>query len=479
MVKAKDKIDLTKGPLFTRMLLFVIPVMLTGILQVMYNMADNIVVGQFSGDPDALAAVGSTSSFTNLIVCVMLGFSAGAGAVIAQFLGARNHEEVSRSSHTAMLFSLIGGIAVMTVGLIITRPVLTVMGTKADILDKSVLYMTIICLGIPATSIYNFGSAVLRSAGDSKTSLLILASSGMANVLFNLFFVMVCNMSVEGVAIATIISQYISASAVVAVLVMRKNTPYALSFKKLRIEGRLLKRIFKFGAPIALQSLIFSVSNVLIASAVNTFPKTTVSGSTIASNIDGITYTAMNSFSHAALTFIGQNYGAGEYRRMNKILLYLIIQVTAIGIFIGQTELLFGRQLAMLYVNKSDPNKEAVIAAALEICAVILNSYFLCGIMDAISGTLKALGFSISSMISSLIGVAVRVVWVLAVTPKMHTIFGLYVSYIISWLITIAIHSGICVYVWRKLGIWRGAKEQKRKLYDENINQKREYSNSN
>ncbi len=471
MVKEKSKVSLTQGPLFSKIFLFVIPVMLTGILQVAYNMADNIVVGQFSGDPDALAAVGCTSAFSTLTVGVMLGFSAGAGAVIAQFLGARNYDEVSRSTHTAMLLSAIGGVAFMLISLIIIRPGLTLMGTKADIIDKSVLYMTIISFGIPATSVYNFGASVLRSAGDSKTSLFILATSGLINVAFNLFFVIVCHMSVAGVALATIISQYISAAAVVLVLVKRKDAPYALSFKKLRLEPRLVRRIFKFGAPIAFQSFIFSASNVVIASAVNTFPKTTVSASTIASNIDGITYTAMNSFSHASLTFIGQNYGAGEYRRMNKIIFYLIIQVTTIGILIGQVELLFGRELALLYVNADDPNKELVISTALEICKVILNSYFLCGIMECLSGALKALGFSISSMVASLIGVGVRLIWVLFITPmpKMHTIFGLYISYIISWVLTISILAVMCVKVWKKLGIYKGAKEQKRRSLSENI----------
>ena len=463
MAKAKAKQNLTEGPIFSRMLLFVIPIILTGVLQVVYNMADNIVVGRFSGDPNALGAVGSTASLTVLIVNIMLNISAGAGVVIAQFYGARDAEKVSRTVHTAMAFSVVGGIVCMAVGLVFARPLLTLMGTQAVFYDNAVLYMTIVCLGIPASSVYNFGAAVLRSVGDSKTSLYILAASGLVNVVLNLFFVLTCGMSVDGVALATIISQYLSAAAVVVVLIKRRTESYSLRLRALRIEMHLLSRILRIGIPMALQSSLFSISNIIVTGAVNTFPPHVVSAKTIAFNIEGITYTVMNAFANAAMTFIGQNYGAKRFGRINKAFLYALIQVTVAGILVAQTEILLARPLASLYIGANDPARELIVQSVIEIFNIMLATYFLCGIMETVSGVLKGLGFSISSMIASLIGLALRVGWILFITPteKFHTIFGLFVSYTISWIFTILLLLGCCVYAWKKLGIMRLAREEK------------------
>jgi putative MATE family efflux protein len=462
MVKAKAKQNLTEGPIFSRMLLFVLPIILTGVLQVVYNMADNIVVGRFSGDPNALGAVGSTASLTVLIVNIMLNISAGAGVVIAQFYGARDAEKVSRTVHTAMAFSVVGGIVCMTVGLVFARPLLTLMGTQAVFYDNAVLYMTIVCLGIPASSVYNFGAAVLRSVGDSKTSLYILAASGLVNVLLNLFFVLTCGMSVDGVALATIISQYLSAAAVVVVLIKRRTESYSLRLRALRMEMQLLARIMRIGIPMALQASLFSISNIIVTGAVNTFPPHVVSAKTIAFNIEGITYTVMNAFANAAMTFIGQNYGAKRFGRINKAFLYALIQVTVAGILVAQTEILLARPLASLYIGATDPARELIVQSVIEIFNIMLATYFLCGIMETVSGVLKGLGFSISSMIASLVGLALRVGWILFVTPteKFHTIFGLFVSYTISWVFTILLLLGCCVYAWKKLGIMRLAREE-------------------
>ena len=463
MAKAKAKQNLTEGPIFSRMLLFVIPIILTGVLQVVYNMADNIVVGRFSGDPNALGAVGSTASLTVLIVNIMVNISAGAGVVIAQFYGARDAEKVSRTVHTAMAFSVVGGIVCMAVGLVFARPLLTLMGTQAVFYDNAVLYMTIVCLGIPASSVYNFGAAVLRSVGDSKTSLYILAASGLVNVVLNLFFVLTCGMSVDGVALATIISQYLSAAAVVVVLIKRRTESYSLRLRALRIEMHLLSRILRIGIPMALQSSLFSISNIIVTGAVNTFPPHVVSAKTIAFNIEGITYTVMNAFANAAMTFIGQNYGAKRFGRINKAFLYALIQVTVAGILVAQTEILLARPLASLYIGANDPARELIVQSVIEIFNIMLATYFLCGIMETVSGVLKGLGFSISSMIASLIGLALRVGWILFITPteKFHTIFGLFVSYTISWIFTILLLLGCCVYAWKKLGIMRLAREEK------------------
>lgn len=463
MVKAKAKQNLTEGPIFSRMLLFVLPIILTGVLQVVYNMADNIVVGRFSGDPNALGAVGSTSSLTVMIVNIMVNISAGAGVVIAQFYGARDAEKVSHTVHTAMAFSVVGGIVCMAVGLVFARPLLTLMGTQAVFYDNAVLYMTIVCLGIPASSVYNFGAAVLRSVGDSKTSLYILAASGLVNVVLNLFFVLTCGMSVDGVALATIISQYLSAVAVVVVLIKRRTESYSLRLRALRMEMQLLARILRIGIPMALQASLFSISNIIVTGAVNTFPPHVVSAKTIAFNIEGITYTVMNAFANAAMTFIGQNYGAKRFGRINKAFLYALIQVTVAGILVAQTEILLARPLASLYIGANDPARELIVRSVIEIFNIMLATYFLCGIMETVSGVLKGLGFSISSMIASLVGLALRVGWILFVTPteKFHTIFGLFVSYTISWIFTILLLLGCCVYAWKKRGIMRLAREEK------------------
>ena len=480
MQRIKSRSKLTEGPIFVRLLLFVLPIVATGVLQVMYNMADNIVVGKFSSDGEmALGAVGSTASLTTLIVNFMIGISSGASVVVAQFYGARAEKEVSRTVHTAMSVAVIGGLVFMTVGLVFAKPLLVLMDTKNHLLSKAVLYMTIICIGIPATAIYNFGASVLRSIGDSKTPLIILSLSGIINVLFNLFFVIVCGMSVEGVAIATIISQYISALAVVLVLMSRKDRCYNLDLKKLRIEPRLLKRILRFGLPIAFQSSLFSISNIIITSAVNNLDSLyankyfggesgegiVVSAKTIAFNIEGITYTAMNGFSHAAITFVGQNYGAKKYRRINRIFIYALIQVLATGILVAQLEMLFTAQLADLYIKQGSTTRLEVIWVVKEIFAIMLNTYFLCGVMEVISGVLKGLGFSVSSMVASLMGLAVRVGWIIFIHPSarfnLNNIFGLFLSYTISWIVTIILLLVCCVYAWRKLGIWREAKKER------------------
>lgn len=473
MLRVKDKGSLTDGPIFVRMILFVIPIILTGVLQVMYNMADNIVVGQFSGDPDALGAVGSTSSLTVLVTNVMISLSSGAGVVIAQFFGARDNDKVSRTVHTSMLFSLIGGVVFMIVGILVAGPVLKLIGTQDVYYDKAVLYMIIICCGIPATSIYNFGAAILRSVGDSKTSLYILSISGLVNVVLNLVFVIGCGMTVDGVAYATIVSQYISAIWVVIVLMRRRGVNYQLNLRKLRLELKLVSRILRIGLPIAFQSSLFSISNIIITGSINTFPPHVVSARTIAFNIEGITYTVMSAFATTAMTFVGQNYGAKRFSRINKAVLYALIQVAVAGILVAQVEILFGRQLSDLYLSADDPNREAVIGAVLEIFDIMLATYFLCGIMETMSGVLKALGFSVTSMVASLIGLFVRVGWILLLTPteRFHTIFGLFVSYTISWLVTILLLAICFVYVWRKLGIMRYAREEKAKenIIKENI----------
>lgn len=434
-IKSKSAKNFTEGPLFFRITLFALPIMLTGILQIAYSMADNIVVGKFSGDPNALAAVGSTTSLTNLIINLLLGIGAGTGIVVSQYYGARNSEKVSKSVHTAMMFSLLGGLLMCCVGLLISRPALELLGTKDEVIDSATLYLRIICIGIPANSVYNFGASIMRGTGNSKIPLFILGSAGMCNVLLNLFFVIVCDMSVSGVAIATIASQYLSAIAVLAVLIKKKDEPFALKISKLRIEREYLIRILRFGVPAGIASSMFAISNVILTGAVNTFPTTTVTANTIAMNIDSLTLTSMSCFGQASMTFSGQNCGAKKPERIKKSVLYSVIQVSAIGVLVASLELIFAHNLIGLYLDTSFENALVIENTAIEIMKLMLSSYVLCGLLDTVSGGLKGLGYTMTSMIINLIFICgFRILWVYAVFPKMNTITGLYLAYPISWI---------------------------------------------
>ena len=465
-MKAKNKPNFTTGPLFFRIFFFVVPIMLTGILQVAYNMADHIVVGRYSGDADALAAVGSTSALTTLIVNFLMGLATGGGIVVAQFVGAKREKEVSTTVHTSMCLSVIGGILFMLIGLLVSEPALILMKTKDDILVKAVLYIRIICAGIPASAVYNFGAAILRSVGDSKTPLFILTASGITNVLFNFLFVVGCGMAVEGVAIATIISQYLSAIAVVVVLINRKGNCYALIPKNVRINKNILLRILRFGVPTGIQSSLFAVTNVFITSAANVFDKTVVSAKTIAANVDNIVFVAVDGYQHAAMTFIGQNRGADKNERISRSLWYLLSQVTAVGILTGAVLRIFGTQVASLFMPSDVENKAAVISYALDIMKVMLSMYFLCGIFSTLSGALRALDFSMFSMVASLVGLVVRTIWVLAIfpLPQFKTVERLYWSYPISWSISIMCAVVMFVYVWRKLEIGKKARAERAQM---------------
>ena len=455
MVKTKNYI--TEGPIFIRLLLFALPIMATGVLQLLYNMADTIVVGQFSGDPKAIGAVGATATITGLIVNFMVGLSGGATVVVAQFFGAKKERMVSRAVHTGFVFSLICGAVFMTVGLIVCRPILVLMKTPEDILNLSSLYLRIICFGIPALAVSNLCAAILRAVGDSKTPLIILSLSGILNVLFNLLFVIAFHMSVAGVAMATIISQYAAAIALVIALLARGNECYGLSRERMCFDTGLLKRIVFLGFPVALQNSLFSISNMLIQSATNGLSATVVgavNGKTIAGNIDNITYIVMNSFFHAAMTFTGQNYGAGRFKRLTKVLFYALIQVTLIGIAVGALELLFADELTSLFVAADDPGRDAVLACAKEIMTVLLTTYFLCGIMEVFMGVLRGMGYSFIPMMISLIGACgLRVVWVVAIfpLPEFYSLTGLMLCYPATWIPTNIAFAIATAIAWKKM----------------------------
>ncbi len=441
----KYEIDMCSGPLFGKILLFYIPLMLSGILQLLFNAADIVVVGRFVGS-EALAAVGSTSSLINLLVNVFIGLSVGANVLAARFFGAGKKEELSDMVHTAIATSLVSGIFLIFLGVLLARPALLLMETPENVIDQAVLYMRIYFIGMPATMAYNFGSAILRAAGDTKRPLYYLFAAGVVNVVLNLFFVIVCGLGVAGVAIATVISQVISAALVIRCLAL-SDSDYKLDLKRLRIVPDKLLRMVQIGVPAGLQGALFSVSNVLIQSSVNSFGSVAMAGNTAASNIEGFVYTSMNAFHQTAISFTGQNYGARNYKRIGRILLICQLLVIAVGLLFGNAAYLLGDKLLLLY--SSEPE---VITYGLLRMSIICTTYCLCGMMDVMVGSLRGMGYSVMPMLVSLTGACLfRFLWIYTVFREIPTLQCLYWSYPVSWGLTFLAHLLCFVVVYRKL----------------------------
>ena len=446
MVVKKGKPNFTEGPIFFRLLLFTLPIIASALLTTVYHMADNIVVGQFSGDENALAAVGQTGAYSGLLSNILFGISAGGGVSLAQLFGAKKREEMSRSLHTSMALAILLGLALMAFALFASRPILSMIIAEKNheaLLDKAVLSMTIIAFGKPALAIYNFGGAARRALGDSKTPLIIGAASGLANVGLNLVFVICFNMSIAGVALATVISQYLSAFAIRIVLSKSSIEGGAFRFSKFKIDKIMLGRVLRLGVPSAIQFSMFSLANMILASAVSTLPLTSINGVAIANNIDGITYSCMNGFTTAVMTFVGQNYGARKLKRMWRSMAYGLIQVVTIGIAVAALELTFADQLCNLYVGADIANRIEVIAAAKSLMYVILPLYFLCGAMGIFAGFLRGVGKSFLPMFSSVIAVfSVRITWIYVFVPMYpDSIQWLYLCLPITWALTIIVNS--------------------------------------
>ncbi len=434
--KTRYEMDMTSGSLLGKVLLFAGPLMLTGILQLLYNAADIIVVGNFAG-PQALAAVGSTSSLINLLVNVFMGLSVGTSVLVARRWGAGEMAEVSRAVHTSITVALISGELVGVVGVAFARPLLEMMDSPEDVIDMAALYVRIFFMGMPVNMLYNFGAAILRAVGDTRRPLYYLTISGLVNVLLNLLLVIVFHLDVAGVAIATVVSQLVSAVLVLLCL-MRSTGPLRLNWRKLRIDGRQLLDIVQVGLPAGLQGSLFSISNVLIQSSVNSFGSIAMAGNSAASSLEGFVYTAMNSIYQADLTFASQNLGAGKIDRVKRVMWVCLGTVTVIGLSLGLLFYHFGAPLLAVY--NSDPE---VVAFGLLRMSVILPTYFLCGIMDTMVGQLRGIGCSIVPMVVSLAGACVfRIIWILTVfsQPAWHTLQVLYISYPISWALTFAAH---------------------------------------
>ena len=422
------------GPLLSKLLRFSIPLMLSGILQLLFNAADIIVVGQFTGS-DAMAAVGSTSSLNNLIVNLFLGLSAGGSVVMAQFYGAQDWRDVGETAHTSILLGFLCGTGLIFIGCLLANPLLLLMGTPHDVLDQAVLYMRIVFVGMPAMMVYDFGAGILRAVGDTRRPLLYLFCGGVINVFLNLFFVIVMDMGVAGVAIGTVASQCIAAFLTLRCL-MKTDASYRIHLRQLRIFKDKLIRILRVGVPAGLQGAVFSVSNVLIQSSINSFGSTAMAGSTASSNIEGFVYTAMNAFYQASLNFTSQNMGAHKIRRIVPILVRSLGCVSVVGLGLGAAAVLAGPQLLGIY--SPDP---AVIAYGLERLRLICLTYFLCGVMEVTCGSIRGLGPALTPTIVSLAGACgLRIVWIYTIFAANRSLFVLYLSYPVSWIVTFAAH---------------------------------------
>lgn len=447
--KKKYEMDMCNGPIISKMLIFAIPLMCSSILQLLFNAADIVVVGKFAGD-NSLGAVGSTTALINLLVNLFMGLSVGANVLAARDYGGNRKDELSKTVHTSMMLSIISGIILTVVGVLFSRQILILMKSPDEILPLASLYLKIYFIGMPASMAYNFGSAILRSVGDTKRPLYFLFAAGIVNVILNLIFVIVFNMDVAGVAFATIISQYISAFLVIRCL-MRESEGIKLHISKLKIHKDKLMPILRVGIPAGFQGVIFSLSNVVIQSSVNIFGNIIVSGNSAAQNIEGFIYVGMNAFYQAAISFTSQNMGAGKKERVRKIAISAQILVILTGLILGLTALFSGRWLLRIYTNNPE-----VIEAGMKRMIVITTTYFLCGMMDVMVGIMRGLGYSIIPMIVSLVGACgLRLIWIATVfqIPQYHNVTTVYVAYPISWAITFTIHVITYIVIRQRLGL--------------------------
>lgn len=443
--KSSYEIDMVNGPLFGKIIRYAIPLMLSGILQLFFNAADIVVVGRFAG-PTALAAVGSTGSLINLLINIFMGLSVGTNVLVARYYGARDMKNLSDTVHTSILASLVGGVALIFIGCFLAKPMLNLMGSPADVIDQATLYVRIYFAGMPAMMLYNFGAAILRSVGDTKRPLYFLAISGVLNVLLNLFLVIVCHMGVAGVAIATVASQVLSAILVLICLV-KSDAPYRVDLKQLHIYKDKLLEMIRIGLPAGMQGTVFSISNVLIQSSINSFGSLVMAGSTAAGNIEGFVYTGMNAFYQTALSFTGQNMGAKKYERVGKIMRICVLSVAAVGTVLGSAGMIFARPLLSIYTT--DPQ---VIEYGVNRMLLVCLPYMICGVMDTLVGSMRGMGYSILPMIVSLTGACgLRVVWILTVFAANHTLTTLFLIYPVSWTITGLAHFICFVIAYRKL----------------------------
>ena len=445
MMSSKTKqyeMDMCSGPILRKMLMFALPLMLSSILQLLFNAADIVVVGKFAGD-NSLAAVGSNTALINLLTNLFIGLSIGANVVAARHYGAKAWDDLRRTVHTAMLLSMLSGALLLVLGVIGAEQMLIWMQTPEEVLPLATVYLRIYFLGMISTMVYNFGSALLRAVGDTKRPLYFLLCAGVINVILNLLFVIGFQMDVMGVAIATVISETVSALLVLRCLVKEKGGIH-LELRAMRIDRKKMLQILRIGLPAGFQGVVFALSNVVIQSSVNIFGNIVVAGNSAAANLEGFVYMAMNAFYQTTLSFVSQNYGAGKQKRINRIVLLGEACVIVTGTLLGNMVVFFGNDLLQIYSNNPE-----VIAAGMVRLHYISMIYALCGIMDVMVGALRGIGYSIMPMIVSIVGVCVlRLIWLATVfqIPEFHKIEMVYLSYPVTWILTSLVY--IVFFVW-------------------------------
>ena len=439
----KYEIDMCNGSIMDKLISFSLPLMLTSILQLMFNAVDIIVVGRFDGS-QALAAVGSTTALINIFTNLFIGISLGANVLAARYFAAGRHREMSEAVHTAIALALISGILMAFVGLGASRAALALMATPADVIDQSTLYMRIYFMGMPFFMLYNYGAAILRAVGDTKRPLFFLGAAGLTNVALDLLLVIVIPLGVAGVAIGTVASQMISCILVIRCL-CKTDSSYQLHFSKLAIRKVYLIRIFQVGIPAGIQSTVINFSNALLQSSVNSFGSTAMAGYTAANNILGFLYASINAVTQACMSFTSQNFGVGKYKRMDRVLLDCVALSVGVSMVLGVGAYLMGPQLLGIYTAEPD-----VVQCGLEILSITTVPYFLCGIMDLLPGALRGMGHSAVPMVLSVIGtVGTRVLWIYVFFPQHRSLYFLFISYPGSWIATILMQA-VCYWFVRK-----------------------------
>ena len=439
----KYEIDMCNGPIMKKLISFSLPLMLSSILQLMFNAVDIIVVGRFTGS-EALAAVGSTTALINMFVNMFIGVSLGSNVLAARFFAAGKSQEMSDTVHTSILFALISGIIMAFVGLFFSRPALEIMGTPDNVIDQSTLYMRIYFLGMPFFMLYNFGASILRAVGDTKRPLLFLVISGVLNACLNMFLVIVFHLGVAGVAIATVISQMVSCILILSCL-CKTDGIYKLYFSRLSIKWFYLRQIFQVGLPAGVQSTVINFSNALLQSSVNSFGSTAMAGYTAANNMLGFMYVSVNSVTQASMSFTSQNYGVGNYKRMDRVLLDCMILTVSVALILGGGAYILAPEILQIYTSDSE-----VVRYGIEVLSYTSITYFLCSLMDLFPGPMRAVGRSAVPMMMSIIGtVGTRIVWIFFLFPYHRSLAFLFISYPVSWIITIILQV-ICLYFVRK-----------------------------
>lgn len=445
MKNNKYEIDMCNGTIMDKLISFALPLMISGMLQLMFNAVDIIVVGRFTGS-QALAAVGSTTALICTFTNLFIGVSLGANVLAARFYASGKTKEMSETVHTAILLALISGIAMSIIGILCARESLVLIATPDDIIGQATLYLRIYFSGMPFFMLYNYGAAILRAVGDTKRPLMYLIAAGTANAVLDLILVIIFKMGVAGVAIGTITSQFISCVLVIRCL-CKTDAIYKLYISKLRIKKYYLIQILKVGLPAGIQSTVINFSNVLLQSSVNSFGEIAMAGYTAANNILGFLYVSVNSVTQACMSFTSQNYGVRKFKRMDKVLANCAILSIIVSVVIGGGSYLLGHQILGIYTKQED-----VIQCGMEILSISTIPYFLCGLMDMIPGSMRGVGYSAVPMLLSIIGtVGTRLVWIYGVFPEHRSLYVLFMSYPVSWGLTIVMQAICLVFVRRKI----------------------------